>query len=121
MNQIVKWSGGQITVRPGLVEDELVSGAIVREVSRAYPEDTWGMWQLFANLCSQTASSSGLSFQPELVRNFDPAQKREAYEQWLKLPKALKDNWKAAYDLANSASDYALGPEPLPETAPKKA
>lgn len=122
MNQIVKWNGGRdfIIVRPGLVEDELVAGSIAGEISNAYPEGTWNLWRNFADLCSQTLSSSGLSFQPELVRNMDPAQKRNAYEEFLKIPKSLRTSWLTAYNLVNAASDYVLGPEPLPDSAPKK-
>ncbi len=121
MNQIVKWNGGQIIVRPGLVEDELAASIIKREVSNAYPDGTWGAWPQFADLCSQTVSSSGLDFQPELVRNMDPAQKRDAYERYLKLAKSIRDKWSEAFGVVNRAIDVDLGPESLPETATKKA
>lgn len=123
MNQVVKWDGGQkeIVVRPGLVEDEIVASAITQQLVSAYPDGSYGFWQPFASLCSQTVSSKGLEFQPELVRNMDPAQRKMAYEAFLKLPKQVRAKWKTAVDDADAAVDVDLGPDPLPESASKKA
>jgi hypothetical protein len=108
-------------VRPGTVEDELTVGIIIDRVTSAYPADKVGLWLTFAELCSQTEASSGLPFQPERVRDMDAAAQKEAYEAFLKIPKAIKNRWLEALRAADAVVDVVVGPEPLPANADPKA
>ena len=118
-NQVVKWPDGQIIVRPGLVEDEIASSAIARDVASTFQVGTQGFFNVFGYLCSQTISSEGLPFAAEAVRDMHLADKRNAYNAFMKLPKALRQTWNEACETADKVSDYALGPVPLSGDAPK--
>ena len=111
--QTVRWSAGYIKVRPGTVQDELTSDRILTSVTAAYPSDALGLWRTFADLCAQTVTSDGLGFKPENVVALAPVQQKEAYEAFLKLPKALKRRWLEALAAADGVQDIAVGPEPL--------
>lgn len=119
-NQVVNWPDGQIVVRPGLVEDEIVASAIARAVGASYPDGTSGLFNIFGYLCSQTVSSAGLSFHPESVRDSINVS-RLAYDEFLKLPKALRVKWQEAVEVADDVKDYALGPNPLASNAQKNS
>lgn len=120
-NQVVNWQDGQIIVRPGLVEDEIAASIISRAVGATFPDGTSGLFNIFGLLCSQTVSSAGLSFHPEMVRDGGLDVKRSGYDAFVKLPKALRIKWQEAIETADDVKDYALGPDPLPANAPKNS
>lgn len=121
MNQKVSWDGGYLIVRPATVKDELAAEIISIQLRQGYPDGAYGYWDTFAELCSQTVESQGLPFQPEHVRNMDIAQQRQAYDQFMEQPKALRKKWKQALAAADEVLDYDLGPVPLGENANPKA
>lgn len=112
MKQIVKWADGQIVVRSGLVEDEIIADRIERQTALMYAAtpDVRGHWNQFGKLCSQTESSAGLTFHPEQVRNLDPQSQRIAYEEFVKIPKAVRNQWQAAIALVDDVKDVVLSP-----------
>lgn len=120
-NQIVTSKDGQITitVRPGLVEDQIAAANISRSIGGTFPDGTEGLFNMFGYMCSQSIASEGLPFQAELVRSMPLADKRAAYDAFMKLPKALYTTWNKACEAADLVADYALGPEPLTKDAPK--
>jgi hypothetical protein len=129
MQQFVKWAQGQIVVRESTVADEIASGSIRRNLT-AYvrdvvipdnPDANYGQWEIFATICAQTVWSTGLTFRPETVKGLRDSALYEAYLKYTELPVALRDKWLKACENANVAYDIELGPEPLPETAEKKA
>lgn len=129
MQQTVKWAQGQINVRESTVGDEIASGnirrnltAYVRDVVIATnPDANYGQWEVFANLCAQTVSSAGLSFQPETVRGLRDEALYNAYVQYTRMPVAIRDKWVKACESANVVYDIELGPEPLPASASPQA
>lgn len=110
MKQIVKWATGQIIVRSSLVEDQIVADRIKRQTVALYDGSALGLWEQFGILCAQTESSQGLNFHPEQVRALDPQAQGVAYEEFLKISKAVRDQWRAAIALVDATTDVELAP-----------
>ena len=130
MNQSVKWAQNKIiTVREATVGDEIAQMSIRRNLTtyvteKIVPEDpeaNYGQWPTFALLCSQTVSSTGLAFQPEIVRGLTGEALYRAYLKFLETPVTIRDKWGKACEAANVIYDIELGPDPLPDGAEKKA
>lgn len=90
-----------ITVRRATVRDDLHKQIITTALEKDVLEGTFGFWRIFAELCSQTVKAEGLPFDPTALVHADKAALDAAYEQFLDLDKALKDQWTAAVLQAN--------------------
>lgn len=123
MQQIVKWRGGQIVVRPGTVADDIMARTIAERVLSTFRSDDTTQVRViqFGQLCSQTESSEGLTWEPAQVRNLDAAATRAAYDAFTGLPKTIYNKWFEAYALVDAEMDVELGPLPLSDNAEKKA
>lgn len=121
MKQVVRWSNGSILMREGLVEDEIAAQRIERVVREARADEKEGFWALYGRLCSQTESSTGLNWKPELVRGMSEGDIRAGYELFLKTPRTIWERWVEALTAVEDIKDIVIGPAPLPENADPKA
>lgn len=102
----IKLNGIEITVRgPATVQDDLNATIISRRLQENAATGEWGYWQIFGELCAQTESAAGLSFEPVGLEKADNAALSAAYAAFLKLPKRLKDRWQTAVNELNVFED----------------
>lgn len=60
------------------------------------PDNRFGMWTQFGELCSQTVSARGLPFDPTTILNQEIGTLSQAYQDFMRLPKPLYRAWLTA-------------------------
>lgn len=85
----------EITVQTGTVRDDLHAKIISQRLRTGEKDGSWGLWDVFGELCSQSVEVVGLPFDPVNIHLADDATLKLAYDCFMSLPKKLKDKWIA--------------------------
>lgn len=95
----------EVTVKEMTIGDDLYAQIIDQKLRANVPDDEYGIWRTFGDLCATVEASKGLPFDPTNLHKEPVQAVEQAYQWFLKQPKPLKNRWLKAYAIENPAED----------------
>lgn len=99
-------------VREATIGDDLHAQMIEQRLTAPVAVGAWGLWKVFARLCSQTCQATGMPYDPCTLHDADQPTLEAAYQAFLAQPKRLRLNWEAACDEADRADGDTASTDP---------